>query len=189
MDHNTPPSEHLLDSSGHGHTHTQPGDHDVPVNGARHKATRGYGKICWYSCLVFLPMTCFSIVILALVYKHQVGFSSSSSDEVPGGFYLVDYPAAKLIFISSWSSSVAPRLISVALGLYLFQSAKFLLIQSEAPTPRLPTPYQLALLINLSTGGLSQLWDYLTYRPKFGMNVSSIVKSTAFYLVVLQFLA
>lgn len=120
--------------------------------------------IFFYSSLICLPLLALSVILLALVYLKKVGSLGSSQSEVPGGFYLVDFPAARLMFVSSWSSSVAPLLVSVATGLYLFQTSRVLIEKSIHPdSSGLPTSYEVALLLGLSSGSPLKLAKYLLH--------------------------
>lgn len=150
------------------------------------------GSILFYTACIFVPLAVFSAVLLGLVYINKVGDDPSRGHEVPGGFYLVDFPATRLIFVSSWSSSFAPTLATIATGLYLYHSARAFHRSSSADSsrqPRLPTPYQLALLIGLSTGSIRELWRYTKY--KFRKNRSKdvpILMRMSFVLVLFQIL-
>lgn len=82
-------------------------------------------------------MVCFSAVLLALVFHNRIEAApsvsvsaSSSSRELLGGYYLVNFSATGLIFVSSWSSSVAPILVGLATALWLFPSTASLLKHS-----------------------------------------------------------
>lgn len=120
------------------------------------------------TCVVCIPLIIFSGVLLGLVFHYKVSEQPSTGREIPGGFYLVNFPAARLIFISSWSSSVAPKITGVATGLYFYHAVKGYIRSSSMVDGRrdagLPTPYQVALAIGLSGGSLTQLWKYITYR-------------------------
>jgi hypothetical protein len=154
------------------------------------KSTR---TIVLYTFALFIPLVAFSIILLALVFRYKVGDEPSTGNEVPGGYYLVDFSATRLIFISSWSSSVAPKLVSVVTGLYLFLAAKAFIRDSAIETTgasTLPTPYQLALLVGLSTGSSTELWKYANYQTQSprAKNVP-ILKRMGFMLILFQLLA
>jgi hypothetical protein len=136
----------------------------VPTGCSSRKSTV---TILFYSSVICVPLLVFSIVLLGLVFKYRVGHVASEGSEIPGRFYLVDFPAARLIFVSSWSNSIAPRLMGVATALYLFSLTKALIRKSSSSsltTTELPTPYQLAVLICISSGSIFQLWKYAKYR-------------------------
>ncbi|KAH9230255.1 hypothetical protein K456DRAFT_1918822 [Colletotrichum gloeosporioides 23] len=146
-------------------------DQDVAfINKPREKGSFDAPKwIVFYAALASLLMLCFSAVLLGILIKNWIETVDSTSDDaVALGYYIVDFAAARLIFVSSWSSSVAPWLASIMMGLYLFRTAKGLLKRSSTnEMSRLPTPYQLVLLIGLSTGSLAHLWNRCTSLDDF----------------------
>ncbi|CAI0653324.1 unnamed protein product [Colletotrichum noveboracense] len=143
-------------------------DQDVAfINKPREKGSFDAPKwIVFYAALASLLMLCFSAVLLGILIKNWIETVDSTSDDaVALGYYIVDFAAARLIFVSSWSSSVAPWLASIMMGLYLFRTAKGLLKRSSTnEMSRLPTPYQLVLLIGLSTGSLAHLWNLAIFE-------------------------
>jgi hypothetical protein len=100
--------------------------------------------------LVSIPLIVFSVVILWLVFHFRIFPSSSPLSDlqtVPNesdkSYYYVNFSATRLIFIASWSSSIAPMLVAFIMTLSLFPISKalFRLFQS-GHTKQLPTPYQ-----------------------------------------------
>lgn len=119
-----------------------------------------------------LPMIIFSSTLLGLIFKYRViqnGFVSDnlafkSEQGVPDAFF-VNLSATTLIVIASWASTVAPVLVGFAVTLVSYPIARGVLSASEgADADRLPTPYQLSLMLRmLSSASPSALWAWLKY--------------------------
>ena len=128
-------------------------------------------------CFIVLPMLIFPGVLLGLVFAYRVQQVTPlhSNLALPGespesGVYYVNFPATRLIFISSWSSSIAPLLVGSILTLLSYSVApKLLSHPGETGRPVLPTPYQLALLLGmLKDSSVKTLWSWAKYRLGFG---------------------
>jgi hypothetical protein len=126
------------------------------------------------ACLVVLPMIILSGVFIGLVFGWRVvvpvdtpsdKFSNSlslvnNSQSMHSAFF-VDIDSARLVTVASWTSTVIPFLLPWLMLLYSYHlAARFL---SQDPN-KLPTPFQLRLLIELCTGALGSLWNVFTYR-------------------------
>jgi hypothetical protein len=126
-----------------------------------------------FSCLILtMPMILFSAVLLGLVFSyrvthHGVAYENLRLNETAedAGFYFVAINSTFLIFIASWSSSLAPALAGFALTLTSYPVARQLRRSvGEHRTQQLPTPYQLALTLQfLAGGGLGALWSWTKY--------------------------
>lgn len=85
---------------------------------------KALGLIVFNFLLVLLPMTAFSAAFLWLIYHNRVGHTPNSNSQLafpsgrdePGVFY-VDISAATLVFIASWSSTIANTLTTCVVGL------------------------------------------------------------------------
>ena len=122
--------------------------------------------------LVSIPMFVFSVVLLGLVSHFRVSHGhvpysnldfSGSQDEA--GVYYVNFGATRLIFIASWSSSLAPALVGSALAMFSFPIAhNYLQRTREQRKTGLLTPYQLSIVLRLFTGGsIGALWSWVKY--------------------------
>jgi hypothetical protein len=127
--------------------------------------------------LVVIPMVLFTVAILWIVFKNIVGNADCPFPELcPVGLvnvttrshYYVDYPAARLAFISSWSSSVSFALISAIMTLYGYLVAKsFLSVSgSSAGSAKLPSTYQFSILIRVLNADILTLRELCWRRLK-----------------------
>ena len=123
------------------------------------------------SVVLVLPMVTLTAVLLALVLGHQMpNFSSTYSynneTELPlGSAYFVNYSATTLVYVASLSSTLAPLLISAAMILFSYSLARSIARESDANNaPKLPSPFQLQLLIKMVDARLTALGSYLLYR-------------------------
>ena len=123
------------------------------------------------SVVLILPMFMLIALLLALVFGHQMPFHSSTysynnETELPlGSAYFVNYPATTLVYIASLSSTLATPLISAAMILFSYSLARSMTLESDANNaPKLPSPFQLQLLIKMVDARLTALGSYLVYR-------------------------
>jgi hypothetical protein len=126
--------------------------------------------------LVSIPMFVFSTVLLGLVSHFRVshGHVPYSNLDFPGsqdeaGVYYMNFGATRLIFVASWSSSLAPALVGFALTMYSFPIAhNYLQHTREQRKTGLLTPYQLSIVLRLFTGGsLGALCAWVNYLYKW----------------------
>ena len=115
-------------------------------------------------------MLILSMVLLTLVYGHQMPnlnstYSYNNQTDLPlGTAYYVNYSATTIVYIASLSSTLAMVLISAAMILFSFSLARSMVQTSDADdSSRLPSPFQLQLLIRMVDGRLMALWSYLLY--------------------------
>jgi hypothetical protein len=143
-------------------------------------------EIALSSALVVIPMLVFSTSLLGLVFHYRVTHNGSNfgnlnlaGTEDESGVYYVDLSATLLIFIASWSSSLAPLLAGFVLTLASYPIArKFLKDARRESVRNLPTPYQLALILRfLNGGGFGALWSWLKYLGGWGNKRESQAKS------------
>jgi hypothetical protein len=110
-----------------------------------------------------------ALVSLLLLYKVKPSrhsrtdflFNESGSD--PAAFY-VAYDATRYTTVASWTSSIALLLPGFLTSLIWYRQTQQL--ESDASLSqydKLLTPYQLSLLLNLKSGSLGALWEYVSY--------------------------
>lgn len=129
-----------------------------------------YWTISLHAAALILPMLVLPTVLLGLVYHYKV---ASRDESLPGlaipgqpvgdGTLFVDYSPTRLVFIASWSSSLASILAGSILALVSFSASQHL----RPADPELlsnPTPYQLALILAILNGsGVGALLQWLRY--------------------------
>jgi hypothetical protein len=121
--------------------------------------------------VIFFPLTCLSaglIIIVQVLRIRQTQLSPSmlspSDEGNEAGAYLVRINSSTLLLLSSYCSSIAPALAAFVMGLLSYPISRHLLSLSESRNAeKLPTPFQLGLLITLLTGDTGSLWDWLKY--------------------------
>jgi hypothetical protein len=134
-----------------------------------------FSDIALSSLILTIPMLLFVCVLLGLVFHYRVQPKgvpfenlklSGSQDEK--GVYYVNISSTVLVFIASWSSSLAPALGSFALALVAYPVARTYLKEERAGNPRkLLTPYQLFLTLQFLDGGWAfSLWKWFKYMFK-----------------------
>lgn len=125
--------------------------------------------------ILTIPMLLFSACLLGLVFHNRVSPPSSVFENLrvdeqdEAGIYYVNLNATFLIFIASWSSSLAPALTGFALQLFSYRLASdFFRSTKSSKAERLPTPYQLALILRFLNGGaIGALWNWIKYLFKW----------------------
>ena len=124
------------------------------------------------SALVTLvPLIALLIALFSLLFLYKVeparqsrpDFASNQSIYNPAVFY-IEYDATRYTTVASWTSSIALLLPGFLTTLiWYYQSQRLEQDTKEAELNSLLTPYQLSLLLNLKSGTLGSLWDYLQY--------------------------
>jgi len=121
--------------------------------------------------ILTIPMLLFSACLIGLVYYFRVTPPSKIFENLrvngqdDAGIYYVRLNATFLIFIASWSSSLAPALTGFALTLFSYPLAsEFFKSTKSSEADQHPTPYQLALALHfLNGGGVGALWNWIKY--------------------------
>jgi len=121
--------------------------------------------------LITIPMTLFPLVLLYLVFRYQVHQAVPLANNLDllgnstdSGHYYVDISATTLVFVASWSSTVSLTLVSSVMLLVSYPVSRALLGRSHnRDVKRLPTPYQLTLLVDLLRGEIMSIWRGLRY--------------------------
>jgi hypothetical protein len=114
-------------------------------------------RILWQSSLVTIPMIASSIVVIWIVYANLV--SESRPDEALGpqstnatfkNHYLIDFPAARLAFISSWSATISFALLGVLMAIYSYvNAASYLRVSEKQERGSLPQSDDTTMLLRL----------------------------------------
>lgn len=122
------------------------------------------------SAMLILPMFIVTAVLLALVFGHQMPnhnstYSYDNETELPlGSAYFVNYSATTLVYIASLSSTLATLIIPAAMILFSYSLARSMALGSDANNvSKLPSPFQLQLLIKMVDGRLTALSSYFQY--------------------------
>lgn len=133
-------------------------------------------KIILQSLLVTTPMVASSVIVTWIVYANIVSEScpyeelcprSSITNTTSKGYYYVDFPAARLAFISSGSSTLSFALIGFLMNMYAYTNAALLLRASEkAEHGALPSPYQMSVLLKILNAEFMMLWDLAFSKVK-----------------------
>lgn len=142
------------------------------------KNRKPWPDILWAMLSVIAPMSLLTAVILGLVFAYQISppntnaldFEDSLQSPFDGDYIHVDFSATRLIFVASWSSSLAPLLAGFCMSLWLPWAAQQIAKSTQQKVDSdLCTPFQIGLIINLMTGSFSQLLSFVKYsmwKPK-----------------------
>lgn len=139
----------------------------------KRRKMRTSGKPDWLllrECtFLVLPMVTFSTVLIGLVmyyqwhHRHAPINGLEMKTDFSSSIFYVDYSATRLILVASWSSSTVFPLLGSFMTLLSFPLAADMIRNSKSPfSDMLPTPNQLALLIDLPDGKKSALWQLIT---------------------------
>lgn len=118
--------------------------------------------------VVVIPLSILSLALLGVVLGFQIDTSKPTSlgpDQEPiAGYYIVDMSATTIVLIASYSSTIAPIAVGFAMTLLSYPIANDIIKYSERrQLDKLPTPYQLGLMINLRSGSIGSLWPWFKY--------------------------
>lgn len=126
-------------------------------------------KIFVHCLIVTTPMVVSSLIILGIVYSNIVTSDCASQELCPGSgainitsasFYFVDFSAARLAFISSWSATVSFALVGFLMAFASYANAASLLRASERDDQDdLPSPHQMSVLLRVLNAEMMTLWD------------------------------
>ena len=146
---------------------------DLTNNAKRPRGTmRGqFLEVSLASCLLIMPMLGLSIALIGLVYTelmpdNRSTYSEGNRTDIPLGSsaYYISYSATRLAFIASASSTLATVLITPAMVLFSYLAAHYMAISSDAQhIRRLPSPYQLELLIRILDARFMAIWSFILY--------------------------
>jgi hypothetical protein len=144
---------------------------------------------------IILPLTLLAAALLALVlYGHKQISTQSifqtdvSSIEHTSGYLLVNIPSTWLLALSSISSTLATLMAPVIMILQMYLNAQAMQRNSSAaqydlggPT-KLPTPYQLSLLLGLGSGNPQRLWRFEKYSRATSNKIPPMMRQTGVVL-------
>jgi hypothetical protein len=134
-------------------------------------------KIILACGLALIPMLAFTLTFLGLVFSRSVkqnaecapgyeelcpaSLSFNTTAGVSSANYYVDYPAARLVFLGSLSSTISFSLVGVLMAIYSYSIACELLSVSQARDDlgALPDPYQTSMLVRVLNAELLSLWE------------------------------
>ena len=137
-----------------------------------HRKTR-IKSLLWPVLVITVPIALLSAALLSLVFGYRVRTQPSLFASDAGGYQdvhrhdsyvLVNYPATRLVFAASFLSTLAPMLGSFIMVLWSLRIAQSMRAASaELQYTRLPTPYQLSLVIGLTLASTERLRRYFGY--------------------------
>ncbi|CZR64410.1 uncharacterized protein PAC_14308 [Phialocephala subalpina] len=147
--------------------------HDIREKGGKRRSFVPKNTTVYFSiCFATVPLLLIACILIGMVYSNLGNAQGDSvlpelqlpSDTVDSSAYLVDFSATQLTTLASWASSIATLLPGVLVGLCGYRVAREMMQHSEdSNTNRLPTPYQLSLLLGTYTGGLLTVWNWISY--------------------------
>jgi hypothetical protein len=130
-------------------------------------------SLLWPVLVITVPIALLSAALLALVFGYRVRTQPSlfasdvgSYQDTHGhhSYFLVNYPATRLVFAASFLSTLAPMLGSFIMVLWSLRIAQSMRTASaELQYTRMPTPYQLSLVIGLTLASTERLRRYFGY--------------------------
>lgn len=160
-----------------------------------------FPDIAFSFIIITVPMLLFAALLLGLVFHFRVTHNGSlhkqlqlhgTTDE-PRVYY-VNLSATVLVFIASWSSSLAPMLVGFVLALAAYPICRQYLNQARASSRQeLLTPYQLALTLRfMNGGGFGAIWSWLKYHARWKhvrQSQGSALSRTALITILTSLLA
>jgi len=115
--------------------------------------------------LAVIPLLAIVGVLLGLIFGNRVHISPLGTDDSDGGAYYVNFDSTKLITLASWASSWSPYVAVAIMGLLSTLLSHELRRESELDNmDKLPTPWQLSLLMQLLNGKLPALWTWAPFH-------------------------
>jgi hypothetical protein len=136
------------------------------------------------SSIAVVTMITFTVVILVLVFANLAehlhcpydGICPDSSlvNATRSSYYYIDYPATRLVFVASWSSTVNFALVGALMSTFAYSVATQLTAASDSGNEdlALPTTYRTSLLIRVLGADYFSLWEMLRswtnrcFRPR-----------------------
>ncbi|KAH6633754.1 hypothetical protein C7974DRAFT_471822 [Boeremia exigua] len=111
------------------------------------------------------------IVFANLVHEHcqaeELCHKLSTTNAPSRSHFYIDFPAARLAFIASGSSTVSFALIGLLMTMHAYtNAATFLRISNRVQPKALLTPHQLSTLLRVLNAEWMALWDLLTSKLK-----------------------
>jgi hypothetical protein len=142
---------------------------------------------------ISVPLGLFSVLLIYFVYAnrlhHSPSISGLNAEQDEPGVYYVNFPATKLVLLSSFSSTAAPIVTGYFMNLLSYSISRRLVMLSEAGSIRnLPTPHQLGFLIISLDGSPSVLWDWFMSLFRGGRYKVGVVKTSLWGLTIANIL-
>jgi hypothetical protein len=139
--------------------------------------------------MIILCLLLPSAILLALTMYYKVNSGNSlfatSKSETNNHILYVDFSATSLTNISSVSSTLAPFVIGMLMGIWNPYVARAILEGSREDlktSQPLPTPFQFSLLANMRAGRCDQLWKYFSSYWRTSRAKPSILRQTTIIL-------
>lgn len=117
-----------------------------------------------------------SVAILYIVYTNlitptcalqELCQASEVVNATSKAFYFIDFPAAQLAFVSSWSATVSFALVGFLMAFASYANASSLLEASEKDDQDdLPSPHQMSVLLRVLNAEMMILWDLAYSKVK-----------------------
>lgn len=122
---------------------------------------KGTARVLLLCSLIIIPMAFLSTCLLLLVFCNKISNPKSDTNSL-----LVNYKASRLTTLTLVMSTVSTWLVSPAMLLLRYHLAKQYMNASisSSESSKLPTPYQLSILVALLAAQVSSLWDWLKYK-------------------------
>jgi hypothetical protein len=114
-------------------------------------------KIILTYLLVVVPMVTFTVTVLWIVLSSSINLHNCPYPDlcpnlgaVDGSAYYIDFPAGRLAFVSSLSSTISFALVAALMTMYGFVAAQQFLSSSQTPgiCAGVPTPYETSILMS-----------------------------------------
>jgi hypothetical protein len=133
-------------------------------------------RILLAASLIVVPIVSFTITILWIVFTRRVGNAQCPFLEIcPGpelvnttstSDYFIDFPAARLAFVSSLSSTISFTLVSAMMAMYAYSAARqlFRLSNVNSNVQQLPSPDQLSVLLRMLNADVLAFWDVVSRK-------------------------
>jgi hypothetical protein len=152
-----------------------------------------YSEIATAFALVSIPFSVLSLVLLGVVLGTRVeGTFDTTDGQQVNGSYVITLSATTVTLIASYSSTIAPIAVGFAMTLIIYSVSNDLIKYSDkGQLDKLPTPYQMGLLIKLRSGGIGSLWPWFQYTFRWNVRhrLSGVVKTLAAAVGVAIFLS
>ncbi|KAF2026426.1 hypothetical protein EK21DRAFT_115877 [Setomelanomma holmii] len=119
-------------------------------------------------------MLIFSFIVLYIVYANLVRASCSTEELCPeflnnisANHFYIEFPAARLAFISSGSATVSFALLAILMAIHSYTNAAFFLLASrEGRRGPWLSPYELSTLLRVLNAELAVLWHLAFAKVK-----------------------
>jgi hypothetical protein len=142
---------------------------------------------------ISVPLGLFSVLLIYFVYAnllhHSPSISGLNAELDEPGVYYVNFPATRLVLLSSFSSTAAPIITGYFMSLLSYSISRRMVRLSEAGSLRnLPTPHQLGFLIISLDGSPTVLWDWFMSLFRGGRYQVGVVKTSLWGLTIANIL-